>query len=172
MTIHCTRVLQRRLVLGPPWPAAVEPTTALGHWYVHLARLGREQVVLATSERSLLTVVLPARGLREHLQDSLRRAVGALLVRLEVPDAVVRREIGEMAEIGYGPATNRRVIGSLNQLVLQLEVNAERTRDAIELAMELSDTPMSAVGRKSFYGIPREMARELLMAGAGEGRRS
>lgn len=172
MSVYCTRVVQRRLGITPPWSKGVEPTTALGHWYVHLARLGSEQVVLATSERSLLTVVLPARALRGNLHDNLRRAVGALLVRLDVPDAVVRREIGEMAEFGYGPATNRRVIGSLNQLVLQLEVNAQRTRDALELAMELSDTPMSAVGRKSFYGIPREVARELLMAGAGEGRRS
>lgn len=31
------------------------------------------------------------------------------------------------------------------------------------MAMGLSDTPMSAVGRKSLYGIPREVARDLLI---------
>ncbi len=77
-----------------------------------------------------------------------------------------------MVDIGNAPATNRRVIGSLNQLALRFQVNAQRTRNAIELAMELSDTPTSAVGRKSLYRVPREVARELLMVGTGEGRRS
>jgi hypothetical protein len=172
ITIHCTRVLQARWGLGPPWPATVEPTTALGHWYLHLARLGREQLVLATSERSLLTVVLPARGLRDGLPDRLRAAVGALLRRLDLPESAVRRELDQMADVCFAPATNRRVIGSLNELALQLHVHATRTRDATDLAAQLSDTPMSAVGRKSHYGIPREVARELLIAGAGQGRRS
>ncbi len=47
------------------------------------------------SERSLLTIVLPARGQRLNIPDSLRRGLGALLVRFDMRDVVVRREIGE-----------------------------------------------------------------------------
>ena len=60
----------------------------------------------------------------------------------------------------------------MNELVLQFQVNAQWTRDAEELAADLSDTPVSAVWHKSLYGFPREVAREFLMAGTGEGKRS
>ena len=53
-----------------------ESTTRLGNWYVNLVRYGRPQMVLASSERSLLTVVLPARNLRETMEGNLIASVG------------------------------------------------------------------------------------------------
>src|SRR5258706_834415 len=52
------------------------PTSALGDWYVNLVQIGRQQVVLATSERSLLSVLFPARGLRQTLVLNLQAASG------------------------------------------------------------------------------------------------
>ena len=42
--------------------------TVLGDWYANLIRIGRIQVVLAVSERSLLPVVVPARDSRALVQ--------------------------------------------------------------------------------------------------------
>jgi hypothetical protein len=50
-------------------------------WYVHLVRFGRSEFAVATSERSLLTVLLAARGLRAGLAPNLRAAVGRSLLR-------------------------------------------------------------------------------------------
>ncbi len=72
------------------------------------------------------------------------------------------------------PATNRRVLGSMNVFAFHLGFHMERSVDplilalalALALALGLSDIPMSAVGTKSHYGIPRSVARELLLGDA------
>jgi hypothetical protein len=167
IAIRCTQVVRTRLGLPPNLPEPPSPTAALGDWYVHLLRFGHQQVVMATSERSLLTVILPARELRKSLATNLRLAVGDLLSSLDVPRAAVQHEIAAMEPAALAKAVNRRVIGSMNELAYQLFGDVELTGDPLELALRLSDTPMSAIGSKSMYGIPREVARELLLASKG-----
>src|ERR1700731_4252224 len=77
LSLCCTKVIRDRLRLPPQLPAPVQPSTRLGNWYVHLARFGHQQIVLATSERSLLTVLLPARQLRAGIEISFQAAVAA-----------------------------------------------------------------------------------------------
>jgi len=70
ISLCCSRIVRSRLGVTSRPPVAPEPTARLGNWYVHLVRLGPRQYVLATSERSLLTVILPARELRATNADS------------------------------------------------------------------------------------------------------
>jgi hypothetical protein len=164
ISLCCSQVVRSRLgITGRP-PAASEPTTRLGNWYVHLVRLGPRQYVLATSERSLLTVILPARALRTTIKGNFLNAVGQLLLALNIPMEVVSRELAEMQQVLIAPATNRRVLGSMNELAFHLGVRQDQFIDPIEMAVNLSGIPMSAVGSKSHYGIPREVARGLLLS--------
>ncbi len=162
ITLCCTQKVRRRLKLGRGPAVHQEPTTRLGNWYVNLVHYGRQQMVLATSERSLLTVVLPARDLRKTLEDGLRTSVGNVLTSLGIPQEIVAREVTEMKPVVMSAATNRRVLGSMNEFALHLGSYMERSGDPLVLALGLSDTPMSAVGSKGLYGIPREVARDLL----------
>jgi hypothetical protein len=157
--------MQRRLRLAALSASPTPPSAALGDWYVHLVNFGRQQVVLATSERSLLTVLLPARELRATLESNLVRAVQQLLVALEIPAIAIAREIAAMRPMAYAKAVNRRVLGSINEFVFQLGAYQYGAEDTLGLALRLADTPMSALGSKSRYGIPSETAHELL---AGE----
>jgi hypothetical protein len=128
-----------------------------------MVRLGPRQYVLATSERSLLTVVLPARELRTTMEGNLRVAVGQLLLALNIPPNIVRSEVGEMQPVMIAPATNRRVLGSMNELAFHLGVRQDQLSDPVDMAVSLSGIPMSAVGSKSHYGIPRDVALDLLV---------
>lgn len=166
ITLCCTQKVRRRLALPSEPSALLEPTTRLGNWYVNLVHFGRQQLGLATSERSLLTVILPARGLRETLEGNLRTAVGQLLPALGIPAEIVSRELAEMTPAVVAPAINRHVLGSMNEFAFHLGFGMERSGDPLVLALGLSDTPMSAVRSKSRYGIPREVARELLISRA------
>lgn len=85
LSLCCTRAVRDRLHLAAQLPAPVKPSTRLGNWYVHLARFGRQQIVLATSERSLLTVLIPAQQLRNSIEANLQAAVAELLTALRVP---------------------------------------------------------------------------------------
>lgn len=164
ITLRCTQKVRKRLRLAATLPAPSPPTTALGDWYVNLVRYGRQQVVMATSERSLLTVLLPARELRQSLVPNLQGAAQQLLIALGVSLDTVNREIAAMQPAAFASAVNRRVLGSMNEFAWQLGAYLDRTGDALELARELSDTPMSAIGSKSRLGIPADVARELLAA--------
>src|SRR5579871_5425745 len=163
LSLCCTRVVRDRLRLPAQLAAPVQPSTTLGNWYVQLARFGRNQIVLATSERSLLTVLLPARQLRERIETSLQGGLTELLVALQLPAQVVSRELAAAEPISLAAASNRRVIGSMNEYVWQLGSYLARTGDLLEMSLQLNNTPMSAVGSKSSYGFPNEVARDLLM---------
>ena len=119
--------------------------------------------MLATSERSLLTVLLPARQLRERIEISFQAALAELLAALQLLAQVVSRELAAVEPISFAAASNRRVIGSMNEYVWQLGSYLARTGDLLELSLQLNNTPMSTVGSKGSYGFPDEVARDLLM---------
>jgi len=164
VTLHCTRLVRDRLHLPQQTVPEPPPSTGrLGDWYVHLVRFGRPEFAIATSERSLLTVVFPAQALRTTLAPNLRAAVGSLLESLGVSGEAVAREIAAMEPVTFGRATNRRVLGSMNEFAFQASVHLARGDDLPTIARRLADTPMSAIGAKrGDYGYPREVARELL----------
>jgi hypothetical protein len=58
----------------------------------------------------------------------------------------------------------RRVIGSMNEFVRQIDSDLTRTGDPLQRALRLGETPMSAVGSKVNYGLPNKVARQLLMS--------
>ena len=164
VTLRCTRSVRDRLHL--PRQTVPEPlpsTGRLGDWYVHLVRFGRPEFAIATSERSLLTVLFPARALRTTLAPSLRGAVGSLLESLDVSGEAVAHEIAAMESVTFGRATNRRVLGSMNELAFQASVLLDRGDDLLTISRRLADIPMSAIGtRQGDYGYPGKIACELL----------
>jgi hypothetical protein len=56
----------------------------------------------------------------------------------------VSRELMEMQPVLVAPATNRRVLGSMNELAFHLGVRHDRVGDPIDMAVSLSGIPMSA----------------------------
>jgi hypothetical protein len=164
VTLRCTQVVRERLQLPKDLPEPPPSTCALGDWYVHLIRFGRNQFAMATSERSLLTVLLTARALRASLAPNMRAAIVTLLDGFGVARELVLREIAGMERMTFGRATNRRVLGSMNDLVFQASVHMARGADLQEISRYLAETPMSAIGpRRGDLGFPIEIARELLI---------
>jgi len=164
VTLRCTRLVRDRLHLPRQTVPEPPPSTGrLGDWYVHLVRFGRPEFAIATSERSLLTVLFPARALRTTLASNLRAAVRSLLESLGVSREAVAREIAAMESVTFGRTTNRRVLGSMNDLAFQASVHLARGDDLLTISRRLADTPMSAIGAKRWdYGYPGKVARELL----------
>lgn len=166
--LRCTQKLLDRLNATPE-PEPAPPDTVLGDWYANLIRVGRIQVVLAVSERSLLPVVVPARDGRSLVQ-RLSEALGLMLSAVGVPpdDAIAER--GAMQRWAIGKTANRRVLGSLNDLAFQLEVGLSDFPDRTLLAQSLwlARTPLKVID----YGAPDQATlaafaarRALLAAG-------
>jgi Domain of unknown function (DUF6933) len=166
LTLRCTQRVRTRLRLPERLPEALASSGAFGDWYVHLVRFGRYEFALATSERCLLTMLLPARGLRTSLVPSFRAALESLLGRLGVPEEQVSREVAAMEPVSFARATNRRVLGSMNDFAFQAAHYLARGEDLLTIADRLAHAPMSAIGEGAGHlGFPDVLARALLAGG-------
>lgn len=141
LTLRCTqRLLARSKVRLATEP--VEPTTRLGDWYANLLHLGRLQLVLAVSERTFLPVLIPAAPI-STLVPRLRDGLGEVLRALDVANAEIEREIGEMEDVAYGKTANRQVTGIMVDFAKALELYIEREAPLLALALALAQTPCS-----------------------------
>ena len=158
VTVRCTRKLLRGLPISAQ-PEA--PSTVLGDWYANVLFSRPHRLVLCVSERSLLPVVLPAKESRT-LAPRLAVAAGQVLQRLGVAPPLIKRELSEMHDFAYGRTQNRRVLGSLNDLMFQLSwyLRDAPEKDLIEHSLHLAETPCSPLG----YGSPDRMTVELFQS--------
>ncbi len=153
-TLRCTQTLLDRISAAPVVETEA-PTTVLGDWYANLVRAGRTQVILAVSERTLLPVVNPARGARAMAQ-RLTDAIEPVLLSVGVPPGDVIAERQAMEKCVFGNTVDRRILGSLKELALQLEVGLVESPDRPLMAQSLwlSKTPMRVID----YGAPEAVA--------------
>lgn len=89
-----------------PDPEPTPTDTVLGDWYANLIRVGRIQVVLAVSERTLLPVVVPSRDARS-LAQRLSEPLGLILSAVGVPQGYAIAERGAMQSWAIGKTVNR-----------------------------------------------------------------
>jgi hypothetical protein len=114
ITLRCTRKLAKRMTLTPGADTQ-RPTNRLGDWYANSLNVGRQRLIHCVSERSLLSIVLPAKDVRQF-PSRLPDAVGSLLARLGVPSDVIETEVAAMLPISVGLTCNRSVVGSMIDL--------------------------------------------------------
>jgi hypothetical protein len=114
--LRCTRILLSRLgPLTPPGEGPPPPTTTrLGDWYATRLNIGRHRLVLCTSERTLLSVVVPAKDL-PGLPSRLTWSLVTLLRHLRVPPPVIAAEVRAMEHVRFDRTANRSVLGMMNQ---------------------------------------------------------
>ena len=163
-TLRCTRPLLRRLgpVTSPGDSPAPVATTSLGDWYANRLNLGSHRLILCTNERSLLSVVVPAKDL-PGLPQRLAASVAVLLRRIGVPPPAVAREVREMQWVRFDRTLSRSVLGSMNDFAFTADAFFRHPGSDVylgDLDWRLSETPCGPLG----YAQPLERARELLGA--------
>lgn len=147
----------RRMRIDPPH-SGTPPTGALGDWHVNLL-LWRPQLIHCMNDRSLLSVLLPARD-SSSFPARLRLALRELLVRLGASLDTANSEVGEMNESVFAPTNNRSILGCMRDAELALAYDIESGRYATldELQWHLTDHIHEPTG----YRHPGELAVELL----------
>jgi hypothetical protein len=113
-----------------------------------------------TSERSLLTLVLPVREIKplaEGLSDGLRR----LLIELGTGPALIDEEISQMQGFAVTATANRSLLGSMNDLIFQAKFYLRESKQLslAELQQRLANTPMKLLD----YRFASEAASELFV---------
>lgn len=159
MSLRCTGRLLKKLRVQPE-AVLPAPTSRLGDWYANVLNIGRHRLVLATSELSLLSVVVPIKDaprLRERIQD----AAFHLLLRIGVPDVLAADEVEGMHEMPIGKTASRSVLGSMNDFATSADHYFRSDASVVylsELELFLAETPCGPLE----YRYPAEQARQAL----------
>ena len=142
LTLRCTAKLLKQMRTTPdPTPPA--STTRLGDWYANRIQVGRTPIVLAVSEKSLLPVLLPARGVAK-LPELLPDAVAEVLAFLEIPEDAIRAEIAAMKEgCVVAKTASRVVLGSMNDMARMTEAHIRSGRPLQDTSRYLTTVPFS-----------------------------
>ena len=118
--------------------------TALGDWYANRVVIDRQPLLLLVSSTSLLSVVSPARDVK-NLPGRLPELVDGRLRRLGVPDFVVSQEVLKMHEVRVGRTTDRSVTGQMvdfaKAMQYSLPVDGWTDSDLYHVEDRLGETP-------------------------------
>jgi len=148
-TLRCTQKLLRR---GLPAPAleGEQPTTLLGDWYANILFSKPQHLVLCVSERTLLPVIVAAKDAKS-LAARVGEAASTVLTALGIEASAVASEVEQMRSALIGRTANKRVIGSLNDLMFQLEhgLHYSPERSLLEHALWLAETPCKPIEHSS-----------------------
>ncbi len=140
-TLRCTARLLKRMKVAPV-AAAPDPTTRLGDWYANLIHVGRNQLVLAVSEKTLLPVVVPAAP-NSALVLRLRVAVAEVLRALVISPNDIEGEDAAMRECVYGKTTSKQVLGIVVDFARMLPFHLDEGDSLAEASLRLANTPCS-----------------------------
>jgi hypothetical protein len=163
-TLHCTRSLLAKLKEENDHARGMVATTRLGDWYANRVNIGHSRLILCTNERTLLSVVIPAKDL-PSLPQRVAASVAQLLLALDIDQELVKAEADEMNRVSFAPTANRSVLGSMNDFQFQIRVELEAGEvDLLAINLRLSDVPCGPLG----YDRPADRALQEL---SGGGRR-
>lgn len=142
--LRCTQKLLRRGLAETQ--ACSQSDTLLGDWYANVLIARPTHLVLCVSERTLLPVVVVAKNIRQ-LPQRVGEAVALMLHALQVEPSTADAEIEAMRTWNVGRTASKHVIGSLNELMFQLEgqLHAHPGRSLLEQSLHLAEVSMKGV---------------------------
>lgn len=161
--LHATKRAAKALGAKPFREGEPAGTSRLGNWYVNLIEWDGPAFYLFTSERSLLSVVVPAD--QQNILHEFVRRVTNLLSMIGVPNETIEVEWEHFRDMAVATTRNRSVLGSMNDIALSVIFRLERGPHPVslsELELELSKTPMKAIGTDGQGDFPHYVGREIM----------
>jgi len=121
--------------------------------------MGRQPLVLAVSERSLLSLLMPAREL-DQLPGHLTRTLIEKLKRMEISETTIRQEVSKMDPLIYAKTASRSVLGSMNDFTDMVKFTHHVRPDwnLLDWMDYLGEVPCKPIG----YKYPSEIAKAML----------
>jgi hypothetical protein len=150
---RCTKDLLSKL---PHEECPPKSDNVLGDWYVTRLNVGRDRFLLCVAEKSLLAVVVEAKGL-PTFPERVAPALANLLRVLEIPESAIEQERFAMRNFRFLPTNSRSVLGSMNDFRFHLDFHWRQCGNLIECQYRIAEMPCSPIG----WANPGEATRKL-----------
>ncbi len=160
VTLRCTRKLLDFLAIKPV-SEPIPSTGRLGDWYANLVPTDASDLIVFVSERSLVTVAIPARE-AENLDSQFRARVQNLLAMLGVSIENIRSEIGHSQQVRFAKTSSRSVLGSMNDIASNYQFMAEGGGESGYLSLSDAEYELSNMPSIARNILPSDAAKELL----------
>lgn len=159
--LRCTRKVLKH-IKDEPDEVSYPTTTALGDWYVNLIPMPIGELLIFVSERSLITVAIPAEDVQVILPQ-LRERVANLLKQIDIPENILKNELRQMENTQLAKTASRSVLGSMNDIASNYQYMVEydiagKILNLDEMELKLSEFPHKPLG----YDVPSQFALKLL----------
>jgi len=159
MIFRLTQKLAKKFKL-PPLPAQPECQNPFIDWTTHLFRAERSQYIIVTNTASLYSLVMYGRGITDD-NEFIQRTFSFMreLMAADGCEFIYQRLIApHTTRLSLAKATNRHVIGSMNELIFEAKLYlTERQLSPFETSHQINETLMSYLG----YNSPKEAFRQL-----------
>jgi hypothetical protein len=156
--VNATKKAWDRLKATPPSANNVDDTI-LGSWCAHIFYFGHRQFSILTNERTLFTIIVPAKNIT-NIEIVLPQTITEVLERYEIPKQSSAILLKQLSEVQFTRNTNRQVLGSMNDFIKIAKFILEDTPDIslIDLSLQLCQMPCSPIQMKS----PKKAILEIL----------
>jgi len=154
MIFRLTQKLAKKVKL-PPLQALPSGRNPFIDWTAHLFTAERAQYIIVTNTASLYSLIMYGRGITDD-NEIVQRTLG--FMREYMADdgcefLYLRLIAPHTTTVSFAKATNRHVIGSMNELILEARFYlTERRLSPFETSQQINQTPMSYLD----YNSPKE----------------
>jgi len=151
MIFRLTQKLAKKIGV-PPLPGFSTGQNPFIDWTAHLFRVERVQYIIVTNTASLYSLVDYGRGItnsNEFIRSTLNFM--AELMTNDGFEFIYRRLITpHTTRILFSKATDKRVLGSMNELIFQAGYYiTERQMSPFDVSLQINETPKSLLGDHS-----------------------
>ncbi len=163
--IRCTQKLQKEMSLKKASLHTEDPVSSLlGAWHANLLIFNRRKCVLFVNDKTLFNFIVP--GLKKEgfsqLETVFRNILQCVLSEEGFDEQLRNLIMEEYKNIAFAATNNRSVMGSMNDLAFNYQVQIEshggiNTVRLPEIITQLNRMPMKTLG----YGYPVDALRSL-----------
>jgi hypothetical protein len=159
MIFRLTQKLAKKVGLHPLQGLPPEQNPFVD-WTAHLFTVERVQYIIVTNTAALYSVVMFGRGITDD-NEFIQRTLSFMseLMAKDGYEFFYRRLIApHTARVSFSKATDKHVLGSMNELILRAEYYVtERQMSPFDVSIEINDLLMSYIG----YKHPKDAFRHL-----------
>jgi hypothetical protein len=156
MIFRLTLKLSKKIGIVPlPALPSDKNNNPLMDWSAHLFTAQRTQYIILTNTASLYSMVMPGRGITSDRQ-FIRGVLSCMkeFMTIDGNQGIFEKGIEpESHDVFFSKATDRRVMGSMNDFIFQAKVHLiEGQQSPFDVSLLLNESPMSYLG----YSCPKD----------------